>query len=546
MAMLLIPGCGGGESSPTNTVPLAVAGADRTVALGTELTLDGNGSSDADGDKLTYNWSIVSKPAGSNTTLSPISSSTPVLVSDIDGVYEIRLDVSDGNGNTSSDNINITARTASGVLDTSFGSDLDLDGNPDGFVAYHGSIVASNQDYGASIVLDSSGRIYVAGYSQSAPMGGLDMVVWRYTSLGTLDTTFGGGNGFVSHDGAAGASSMDCGLSITLDDSNRIYVTGFSYSSNPSLNKDMVIWRYTESGDLDTTFGSDNGFVVHHNAADGFDHDEGESITLDSDGKIYVAGHSVNAGGGYDVVIWRYTTAGVLDATFGGGAGYVTYHHPTPTGDSSQLGHSLTLDGAGRIYVTGYLGTGSEMFVLCYTKEGVLDTTFGGGDGIISHKYAATSNGRSIILDKSGRLYIVGYSSGGIVVWRYTTTGNPDTSFGGGSGYVPHNNAAGGSSNGPDQGYSLVLDPMGRIYVAGYGYNPAGDNDMVVIRYTETGFLDASFGVGKGFVVNSSAAGGVGNDQGRSIKLDLTGNLYIAGNSINADGNFDMVIWKYK
>jgi uncharacterized delta-60 repeat protein len=128
------------------------------------------------------------------------------------------------------------------------------------------------------------------------------MVIWRYNSDGSLDNTFGN-NGIVVHHNAAGGNSHDVGYSIYVDNNGKIYVTG--YSVNSSDNLDMVIWRYNSDGSLDNTFGN-NGIVVHHNAAGGNSDDGGNSIYVDSNGKIYVTGYSENRNDNYDMVIWKY------------------------------------------------------------------------------------------------------------------------------------------------------------------------------------------------------------------------------------------------
>ena len=180
---------------------------------------------------------------------------------------------------------------AIGELDTSF--------NGTGIVVHHNAAGGNSNDFGNSIYVGSDSKIYVTGRSINSS-GNTDMVIWRYNSNGTLDTSFGN-NGIVVHNNAAGGNSNDVGDSIFVDSTGKIYVTGFSFNGS---NYDMVIWRYNSNGTLDTSFGN-NGIVVHNNAAGGNGHDVGDSIFVDSTGKIYVTGSSFN-GSNYDMVIWRY------------------------------------------------------------------------------------------------------------------------------------------------------------------------------------------------------------------------------------------------
>jgi hypothetical protein len=79
-----------------NRAPVADAGQDQSVTTGSTVYLDGTGSSDADGDSITYSWVFASKPANSNASLSNATMATPTFVADVDGTYEVELTVSDG------------------------------------------------------------------------------------------------------------------------------------------------------------------------------------------------------------------------------------------------------------------------------------------------------------------------------------------------------------------------------------------------------------------------------------------------------------------
>jgi chitinase len=91
----------------SNTAPVADAGIDRSAAINTEANLDGSNSSDADGDPLTYMWSIVSKPDGSTTTLTDASAVDPLFIPDKAGTYVFSLIVNDGHENSEADTITI-------------------------------------------------------------------------------------------------------------------------------------------------------------------------------------------------------------------------------------------------------------------------------------------------------------------------------------------------------------------------------------------------------------------------------------------------------
>ena len=124
-----------------NIPPVANAGPDQTATVGTTVNLDGSGSSDANGDTLTYAWSFVSRPTGSTATLSGAATFNPSFILDKAGTYVVQLIVNDGQASSTADRVIIstlnsapvahagsdqTARmTETAILDGSGSTDID-------------------------------------------------------------------------------------------------------------------------------------------------------------------------------------------------------------------------------------------------------------------------------------------------------------------------------------------------------------------------------------------------------------------------------------
>jgi hypothetical protein len=100
-----------------NTPPVADAGPDQPVFIGDTVTLDGSGSTDVDGDGLTYRWSIVGAPADSTSVLSDPSAVMPTLVIDGHGSYQIQLVVNDGTADSTPDTVVLAVGNVAPVAD---------------------------------------------------------------------------------------------------------------------------------------------------------------------------------------------------------------------------------------------------------------------------------------------------------------------------------------------------------------------------------------------------------------------------------------------
>src|SRR4030095_4974951 len=125
-----------------NTAPLANAGPDQTVSLGSIVTLNGSASSDADGNPLTFSWSFVSKPASSAAVLSDFGAVMPAFPAEAPGAYDLQVIVNDGTANSAADTVRVSTQNSRPIASAGpdqtlvVGSLAQLDGSsssdPDG------------------------------------------------------------------------------------------------------------------------------------------------------------------------------------------------------------------------------------------------------------------------------------------------------------------------------------------------------------------------------------------------------------------------------
>jgi uncharacterized delta-60 repeat protein len=403
--------------------------------------------------------------------------------------------------------------------------DLDLTFGGTGTVV---TAIGSGDDTGNSVATQSDGKIVVAGYSFNG--SNYDFALVRYNADGSLDTTFNpiGHNGKVT---TAIGSGDDGAYSVAVQGNGKIVATG--YSSNAGKSNIAVV-RYNADGSPDPSFGS--GGIVTTSIGGG---EQASGVAVQSDGKIMVAGHTYNGNQShYDIALVRYTETGALDPSFGGGTGIVT----TAFASDNSRATSLAMQNDGKILVAGYTGTNFFSFVVArYNPDGLLDTTFnplGAKPGTATATIGSTYNiCTSLAIQGDGKVLLAGYSDSGlpadITVVRFTSAGILDSGFNG-TGKVRTHFDGGGSS-----AASVAVQLDGKVVVGGHFF-AGGNSDVALVRYTEAGVPDPSFGAnGKvTTVVGSGVAEAV------SLAVQRDGKIFVAGYSLSG-GNYDFAVVAY-
>ena len=185
------------------------------------------------------------------------------------------------------------------------------------------------------------------------------------------------------------------------EDDGKILVAG---TTNSAGTNDFFVARYTSAGVLDTTFSGDG---IHQFDLGSSTGDMLEGMDLQPDGKIVVGGYSDG-----DWAVARLTTAGALDTSFGGGDGITI----TDFGSTEQASE-VTVAADGKILLGGYTNAARDydMAAIRYTSDGVLDTSFGGGDGVATHDFGSgrTDKAYDMGIAANGSVLLVGSSKSG-------------------------------------------------------------------------------------------------------------------------------------
>jgi hypothetical protein len=100
-------------ASGANSAPVANAGTAQSVSTAAVVTLNGTGSTDANGDTLTYRWTLTSKPTSSTAALSSATVASPTFTADLAGSYVASLVVNDSKvDSTNTSTVTVTASAA--------------------------------------------------------------------------------------------------------------------------------------------------------------------------------------------------------------------------------------------------------------------------------------------------------------------------------------------------------------------------------------------------------------------------------------------------
>lgn len=407
-----------------------------------------------------------------------------------------------------------------------------------------------HNDEPSCITTDADGNIFMVGIYMSDTIvfgsnmllnsGNNDLFIVKYNNIGDVlwVKSFGGSN-------------TDVAYSVTTDFNGDVIVTGMFYS--PSISFDTITLNNTSingTADIFLVKFDNNGEVLWAQNAVGNDLEQAYSVATDSDGNIFISGYTQSntlSFGSFtitnlnpnDMFIAKYENNGNVEWVKS--VGGTLYDYP----------YSITVDLNGDILVAGYftsptitfdtitlsnLGYG-EIFLAKYDNNG----------NILWAKSAGGSNtdvAYAVITDKIGNIFMTGYFHSNIIyfndlsltrsswhdmfVAKYNSDGN----------IVWAKNASGVDYA---SAYSVSADSIGNIYVCGdFGGDSItfgnvtlysnGYDDLYVVKYDN-----------EGNILWAKGAGGAESDLARSVSIDKSGNLYVAGAFCSSLITFDSI-----
>ena len=295
-------------------------------------------------------------------------------------------------------------------------SRADSNGNPDPNFGNNGYTITSMDSSVAiqSLAIQNDDKIVAIGNSFSE--GEVHFVLARYNTDGNLDNTFGI-NGIVITPSLTGYKH-DYSTSILIQNNSKIIVAG--NASNSNENKFALV-RYKIDGSVDSSFGN-NGIVLTP-----FENPNVylNSAALQSDGKIIAAGY-IQKSNQFDFVVIKYKADGDVDSTFGIN-GKIIYGSPNLYAE----GESVLIQNDGNIIIAGRLvndiSNTQNIMLMRLTINGGVDQNFGIGGIIntnIGSSYASTS---SVLMQSDGKIVVAGNIGnsnfyGALTLIRYNNT----------------------------------------------------------------------------------------------------------------------------
>ncbi|MHC4224386.1 MAG: SBBP repeat-containing protein, partial [Planctomycetota bacterium] len=370
--------------------------------------------------------------------------------------------------------------TTDDIIIIKYASDYNISGN-----SYRVNLegFSPDTDSASDVAVDSSGNVYVGGHTK---LSNYDYIIMKFSPAAdpdmtlTLDTTFGGGNGYVTYNGT---SNKEDRISSIIADDNGVIITGYTQDGS---GYDCLTLKYAHDN-------SNNNPVFEHiyAASAGSGMDIGVEAAIDGNGDVYVLCEGTDQ--------YSHTTMDLIKLD-GASTGTATeLWVKTYTGGQKDKPVGIALDSGDNVYMTGQSRTlyGSEdIFTIKY--DGLGNAKWGKIFNSLNDTGNVNNDSpKDIVVSSAGDVYVTGYTYD-------TVTKNKDfrtLKYSGTDGLLLWDELHNGHDTGligPDSGEAVMVSTGGDVYVGGWS-----DNTQVLVDSTSTG-------VSTTYIDDSNANGGSG------------------------------------
>ncbi len=400
-------------------------------------------------------------------------------------------------------------------------------------------------DTGSSVAVSSDGAFIVAGKSKKAD-GGYALAVWRILQNGSLDSNFGTSGVALVSTGAGAVPVVNTPQALAIGSDDSIVVVGAS--KNAAGGTQTGIWKLTSSGILDASFGV-SGFLTVTVTASPPVNDNLTAVIFDASGNVLAGGTSRNTTGGIEAIALRLAS-GALDTSFAEN-GIFAYGG---AGAAGALGASeldtvtaLQLDSAGRILLAGSskdISTHRQFALWRLQPSGNLDGTFAtfgvltGSTGTLDQVYGMAQSGTTVMLAGSSQ------SGASTLMSIWVVQGAVATQ-------VTFAQSAAGAATTNDYASAIAYDTkLKQFVIAGTSQNSSAKTQLALWFVNATGNPVTSL-VPSGFIVGSAygAIGGMTEasvtDKAAGLVIDSMGTYIVTGSSLDSYGGQLMATWRY-
>jgi uncharacterized delta-60 repeat protein len=347
--------------------------------LGHAIAVDASGNIYVSGDSsATWGSPVQAKSSGTDGFAAKLNSSGTLVWNTFLGGSG--SDTSWGIGVDSSGNVYVsgdsTAAWGSPVRAYSSGTDVYAAKlNSSGSLTWSTFLGGSGSDVNNGIAVDSSGNVYVGGYSTAswgtpvrAYTSGQDFSIIKLDTGGSLIwNTFLGGSG------------TDAGLGIAVDSSSNVYVTG-----NSSATWGSPVNAISSGTDAVAAKLNSSGSLVWNTFLGGSGTDNGRRIAVDGSGNVFVVGSSTATWGSPDQAYTNGTDGFAAELDSSGNRIWHTF----VGGGGTDVANGIAVDGGDNIYLAGSststwgsplqsLAGGQDAFVAKFSPETTLSKRIG-------------------------------------------------------------------------------------------------------------------------------------------------------------------------